>query len=214
MNADDELTTLWNDYGKRLDASLQLNAALLQRANLGGARGALRTLVVELGAGIAANAIALVALGSFVAGTFGDVRFALPGILLFAAAWLSLVMCVRQIVSLQAIDFDEPVVAIQTALERLRIERILVNTWTIFGAPLLWVPLSIVGLRVAGVNAYAFGPAYLLANLAFGLAILGLGVLVARHVSAGKSRLSDLLAGRALANARDRLDTIARFAAG
>lgn len=214
MTGDDDLKSLWEEYGKRLDASLKLNGALLQRSNLGAVQGALRLVVLELGFSIAGSAAALLALGSFVAGTIGDLRFAVPGIVLFAAAWLSLALCVRQIVALRRIDFDEPVVAIQGALERLRIERILVNTWTIFAAPLLWIPLTIVGLRAVGVNAYAFGPVYLLANLAFGVAVLICGVIVAKRVSAGKSRLGDLLAGRALENARDRLDTIVRFAEG
>lgn len=214
MTDRDDLQNLWDEYGKRLDASLKLNVALLQRTNLGSVEHALRSLIVGLGLEIAGNAIALLLLGSFVADVFGDARFAIPGMILFVFGWLALIVCVRQIVAIKRIDFDEPIVAIQGALERLRIERIRAIVWTIFCAPLLWVPLMIVGLRLVGISAYAFGPLYLLCNLAFGVAVLAVGLFAAKHVAAGTSRLGDLLAGRALVDARARLDTIVRFAEG
>ncbi len=214
MTGDDDLKNLWGDYGKRLDASLKLNATLLQRSNLEIARNSLRPLILALGLEIAGNAIALVLLGSFIADTFGDARFVIPGVALFISAWLVLVVCARQVVSLKRIDFDEPIVAIQETLERLRLQRIRMNFWLIFAAPLLWVPFMIVGLRAVGVNGYEFGPQYLLSNLALGVALLAVGFIIAKRTTAGSSRFADLLAGRALADARARLDTILRFAEG
>jgi hypothetical protein len=212
MTNHDELQAMWVEYGKRLDASLKLNATLVQQNNLDRAEHALRPLMVGLGWEIASNALSLVLLGWFVADNFTQPRFSIPGGVLFAVAWLTLFACVQQLVALRRIDFEEPVVAIQYALERCRLRRIQTTLWLVFAAPLVWVPLLIVGGRTFGFDAYALGAGYLLANVAVGLGVLGIGMLLAKKVTAGKSRLGDLLAGRSLDAARERLDTIARFA--
>jgi hypothetical protein len=86
-------------------------------------------------------------------------------------------------------------------------------------APLLWTPLAIVGAQgLFGFDVYrAFGPAWIGANLGFGLAFIPLAIWVTRRCSErfGSSpwfnRLADDIAGRSLATAKEQLDEIVRF---
>lgn len=209
----DDLQALWEAYGQRLDASLRLNTVLLAEANLDKAKTALRPLLSTLGMEVGANVLALALLGWFAAGNIADARFAVPAIVLGLAAIAAVVLSVHQIVALRTIDFEAPVIAIRRALERLRLSRIRTTLRLLFVSPLLWVPLMIVGLRgVFGVDAYAFGSGFLLANLAFGAAVLAIGSFVARRVTTRRSRIADLLAGRSLSESLARIDTIERFA--
>lgn len=181
----EDLKSVWNEYDRKLTASMRLNTALLQRANLGlvetSLHGMSRELVVEL----ILNAGAILLLGSFAAYHIAQARFAIPAIVLDVYAIAVLVGNIAQLAQIHSIDYDEPVVAIQQRLQRLKIQRILTVKWLLLSAPLMWVPLLIVGLRALGVDAYAaFGARYLIVNVLFGVAVIPLGVSVAAVRSA------------------------------
>jgi hypothetical protein len=121
-------------------------------------------------------------------------------------------------VEINAVDYDEPVVAIQRKLEQLRLSRIRTTLATLLFAPLMWVPLLIVGLRAFGVDLLAVTSAsWLAANVLFGFAVIPLAVFVARRYGQrlGQSTLmrslADEVAGRSLIAALNSLDTIRRF---
>lgn len=211
MNDRDDLQHAWEDYGKRVDASMKLNAGLLLRGEFYRAERTIGPLIAGLSFEAAANALVVLLLGSFVADTAGDMRFAVPGAALFIFAWLALAAVIWQIVALKRVDFAQPVAAVQRELEALRVQRIRIVYWTIVLAPLLWLPLMIVGLRAAGINAYGFGSAYLLANFGAGVFALATGIIAAKRATAGGSKAGDLLAGRSLSDALARLDDVRRF---
>jgi hypothetical protein len=171
-----------------------------------GATDALRQLRRAIGLEIALNAAVLVLLGGFAAG-HRAVRFALPAAVLGAAAVALVAAGARQLVGLANVDLASPVAGAQRRLERLRVERIATVKWTLIAAPLLWTPLAIVLLAAIGVDAWVTpGPAWLAANLAFGLAAIPLLLAAARRLGRSSSplvrRLADDLAGRSLARAR------------
>ncbi len=213
MNGRDEFQNLWETYEMRLQESIRLNTVLLRSMNnFHKIESPLRRLQRGVWIEIVLSAVAMLLAGSFIAGKIGQARFAVPGTVLLVAAWLALFSGIRQIVTIGKIAFDEPVVAIQTALERLRLERIRAIYWTLVLSPLLWMALSVVGSRSLGADIYASFPAWLAANAAFAFAVLAAAVIFARRVTAGSSPIADALAGRSIFDARSHLERISGFA--
>ncbi|HEY6327454.1 MAG TPA: hypothetical protein VIW73_13200 [Candidatus Cybelea sp.] len=190
-----ELKTLMEQSERRL--------APLQRLKRG--------IVAEL----ALNLVGLILIGSFAADHAREPRFLIPAVALGAYAVGLLIAGVRQIVAVAGVDYDEPVVTIQKRLEALRLLRVRTTLAVLLFAPLMWVPLLIVALRgFFGVDAYAINPAWLGANVLFGLAVIPAAVFLARRYGErlGWMRgLTDAVAGRSLAGALDSLDSVRRF---
>jgi hypothetical protein len=90
--------------------------------------------------------------------------------------------------------------------------------WTLIVAPLAWTPLAIVALDCAGVDAWVVpGPAWLAANLAFGVVMLAGGWWLSVQYAARWAgsprlrRLTDALSGRGVADAAAALRRVAEF---
>jgi hypothetical protein len=217
----DEMEALWLQRNRELEASMRLNTTLLRQWNLRAADTAIRRFARGVWFELAANAIAVVLLGSFAADNLHEFRFLVPAAALGVYAIALLIAGVRQLVLAQRIDFDEPVVAVQKSLEELRIRRIHVTLWTLLFAPLMWLPMLIVLLRgLLGVDAYAvFAPSWLVANALFGLAVIPLAIWLARRyglrlaAATPMRRLADEIAGRSLSSALGSLDALRRFEA-
>ena len=113
------------------------------------------------------------------------------------------------------IDYAAPVIEQQKQLERLRVLRIRKSKWILLLAPLLWTPLFIFGLSLLGFDAGRLGAPYLLANLAFGIAVIPVLLWLSRRPAVQRSRLfgqfADDLAGRSLVRARAQLASLAAF---
>lgn len=216
----DELKALWTVHDRKLEASLRLNRRLLAERRLDRARSALggfvRLLVVEL----VGSAIALVLLGTFAAANPAP-RFLAPALALALGALALVRADIHQLVLARTaadatLARDETVAAAQRRLETLAQLRARRVRWTLLLAPLAWPPLAIVGLRaLAGIDAWIEpGVAWLVANLAFGLAVLAVAWrLSVRHGARPSrspwiTRLSDALSGRSLADARHALAAI------
>lgn len=215
----DDLKELWTANNRKLEASMRLNTQLLQQMNLGKTEGSLRRLSLGLWFELALNLLAVVLLGSFAAEHLREPRFFIPALTLGGYALALLVARIRELTGLASVDYTEPVVAIQKQLEGLRLRRIRATIWTLLFAPLMWVPLLVVALRgLFGVDVYAAAaPSWFIANLLFGLAVIPVGILLARRYghlferSSAARSLADAIAGRSLAAALDHLDTIRRF---
>jgi hypothetical protein len=167
---------------------------------------------------LAANAVAIVLLGSFAADYIREPRFFIPALVLGIYAVALLATNVAQAVRINAVDYDEPVIAIQTQLERLKAERAIIVKWTLLVAPLMWVPLLVVVLRAFGIDAYAaLGTPYLGANALFGIGVIAVASWFSMRYSDRLRRsgllrsVADILAGRSLADAVTSLETIRRF---
>jgi hypothetical protein len=109
---------------------------------------------------------------------------------------------------------------IQKQLESLRVLRIRITQWALLtGQVVWWIPFLIVALKgFWDVDAYkVFGTAFLLANLAVGLAIIPLAIWVSRKFRdrMGRSpvmqRLMKELAGYNLNAATGFLATLSEF---
>ena len=218
MELDDIKQHLEHLDGK-LDAALRLNRRVLDPRIIDKADKALRRLGWALGIELALGVVTVLLTGSFVADHVREPRFLVPGLLLHIFVIAQLAMLVRHAVVTRLIDFGAPIVEIQRRIETLRVSMIRTTLWTILLSPLLWPPLLIVALEgVFGIDAYAaLGVPYLAANLAFGLAVIAIGLLGSRLFAdrlSGSSvvrRVMRDLAGTNLAAAQGFLASLSRF---
>lgn len=217
----DDLKAGWNELDRKLDRSVRLNTRVIRESLLGRAESAMKRLRLLIGVELAANALAILLLGNFIAAHATEARFLLPAVALDLFAILLVAASIHQLAAAR-IDFGAPVVALQKSAARLRIQRITITKWTFIVAPLLWGPLLIVALKgLVGIDAYsALPPVWLAGNLLFGVAFIPLMLWVSKRVGpriSGSSlvrRLMDDLAGRSLTTAARVLDDVSRFEAG
>jgi len=215
----DEIKGLWMESNRKLEASMKLNTLLLGQWNLRKAATSLNRLKRGITFELIVNAIPVFLLGLFAADHVREPQYLIPAVVLDVYAIGILIAGARQLAQLSAIDYGEPVVAIQKKLEELRVSRIRTTLGILLFAPLMWLPILIVGLRgIFGVDVYAAAtPAWLAGNLLFGLAVIALSIFIAKRYGArlGRAtamrRLADAIAGNSLTEARDTLDTIRRF---
>jgi hypothetical protein len=214
----DDVKALWVESNRRLEASMRLNTALLQRVNLQAADTHLARLARGITFELIANVAAVALLGSFMSAVLSEPRFLIPAIALDVYAIALVIAGSRQLAALHAVDLDEPVVAVQQRLERLRLGRVRTTLATLLFAPLMWVPLMIVAARgFLGVDLYANGGGWLAANALFGLAVIPLAVVAARRFGPELARwapmraATDAIAGYSLTRALNSLDALRRF---
>jgi hypothetical protein len=217
----EELNTAWRELDRRLESSLALNRSLFKELKLVRARSALGGLAGRLWYELISGVVAALLVGSFLAGHQHEPRFAIPAIVLEAAAVLTISASAWQIALVYQLDYSAPVVAIQHELAVLRLWRVRVTRWVLLLAPLLWTPLAIVAAKaLLDFDVYRdVGPPWIAANLGFGLAVIPLGFWLANRRAARAARspvlkhLADDIAGRSLNIATGLVNEIARFEA-
>ncbi len=215
----DDIEKQFEQIDGTLHAAVRLNRRVLDERILDKADTALRRLGWALGMEMVLGIITVLLTGSFVADHVSEPRFLVPGLVLHLFVIAQFAMLVRHTVATRQIDFGAPIVDIQRRIEALRVSMIRTTMGTFLLSPLLWPPLLIVVLAgLFGVDAYAaLGAPYLAANLAFGLAVIAIAVLVSRRFAdrlSGSSvvrRLMRDLAGTNLAAAQEFLDSLSRF---
>ncbi|MBV8355566.1 MAG: hypothetical protein JO101_09615 [Candidatus Eremiobacteraeota bacterium] len=160
-----------------------------------------RRIAVEL----VGTLIGVLLVGSFAADHIREPQFFLPAVALWVYAIGLIVANIRQIARIKALDYDEPVAAIETKLEALRVLRFRTVLASLAVAPLMWVPLVIVALRALGIDAYAAtNAAWLVTGVVCGLAVIPPAMWIAR-------RYRDQIAGHEFAAAVESLDSLRRF---
>jgi hypothetical protein len=219
----DALQKRWQAQDARLDAMLELNQRMLQTLQRGQARGALGGVFLMLWVQFAVDFLAVFLLGSFLGNRLGawqsELRFLIPGAVLFVGAVAVFATVIRQLVLLYAIDASGPVSEVQRQLDTLHALRLQVARAIILIAPAMWVPIFIVGLRALfDFDTYAWFPMYFLAiNIVAGALFIPVVYGLSRRYGQRLlrypwiSRLHEDLAGRSLAEARVRLAELATF---
>jgi hypothetical protein len=166
------------------------------------------------------NLFAVIVLGSFAGDRLGSVSGMCAVILMAALLALNAVL-IGIAVALSRLDFDNPVVSLQTELARLKLRRVALVAVTLSAAPLLWAPLMVVLVTAAGVDPVrALGVPFIAANVAFGAFVAGAALLIARLLGERLRKAPwmagwvDALSGGAYREAADYLDTIERYREG
>jgi len=215
----DELKRTWERYDKRLDASVRLNSRMMRGLLLDKAETAMTRLSLLLGVELVVLLGAALWLGSFMWKHADETRFLIPAAMLDVGVIVLVIVSVHQIASISQLDYSASVVAIQTRLESLRVERIRVTKWTLLLACFAWTPLSIVFLKdVLDLDVYtAFGGLWVGANILFGLLVLVVGAWIARRLAVSVKHASWLqqlsrdVAGHNLTAAMDFLGSLSQF---
>lgn len=215
----EELKQQWDAMNRKLDASLTLNSELVRRSIADGNRRAIRRLTMGNITTLVLNVLAVLVMGSVVAGSTHSVSEFVPALLLHLAAIGALTMSIHQHIALRAAHPEEPVVALQMRLERLRELRLLELKWILQLSPLLWILGVLVALRWGfGVDLLTEGlRGWVLANIVFGIAVIVGAQWASRRISvtsARGQRILDALAGRTLQDARNSLRSLQDFERG
>jgi serine/threonine-protein kinase len=191
----DELKEKWEEHDRKLDLSLRLNRRLLRDSYTVRARFALWRLAGMLALGSIVILAVIVALGRFIAVNWSAPRFVVPAMVLDMMAIAALAVFIAQMGLALTMDYSQPIAQIQKRLETVRKLRIRYVQAIFLTSTLTWAPIFIVVMKAAlGVDVYrAFDTTWLVANVAIGLAILAIGLWLARKFG---SRLASTAFGR------------------
>jgi hypothetical protein len=153
------------------------------------ARLALRLLLRSVRFELVCGVVAISWLWSFVGKHAGEMRFIVAAGVLHAAAVLSMVASVWQLVSFARAGEGDTGPELERKLVRVSQMRDRITGWTLRLAPLLWVPLAVVGAEAwLGLDlCAALGPRWLAANLVGSLALAGVLTLTTRRAAARRA---------------------------
>jgi hypothetical protein len=184
MNFDD-IKNQWSAFDKKLDNSIKLNTMLLKEISLNKTNSYLRRLSISIYIELILGFLVLMILGNFMWNNLYHIKFLIPAISLDLFVIFLLYSGIRQLITINSIDFSEPIITNQKKLENLKVRRINETKIVFLVSPLLWVPLLIVIIRgITGLNPYAiFSASWLVGNLLFGLAIIPLVLWVSKRYS-------------------------------
>ena len=216
----EEMQKTWTEMDAKLERSLRLVQQLLAENRLKGTRSALGRLRLSLSVEAAMWLVLAVWLGEFIYNHFGTPHMSAAAIATDAFVIVSLAANIRQIVMAAHVDYAQPVTAIQTEIEKLRMLRVRYISGAVLFGFILWAPAAIVAAHTLfDADLYElFGPAWFWSNIAFGMAAAGLVFWAAKRFGARLStssfarRVADALAGTSLKKAADSLAAIREFA--
>lgn len=179
----DEMKQSWQARDRSLDTRLRLNARLLRAATLDRAETALRRLSRLLAVELALSLAAVAWLAAFAVRHAGEIRFLAPAVVLWLCGIGFSAAAGHQLAALRRIDYGAPVLAIQTRLESLRVQRLRADLAALVLGPLLWVAVLVVVVKgLFGGDVYAMVPGrWLLANVLLGFAVLAGAAWAARR---------------------------------
>jgi hypothetical protein len=215
----DELKEKWAEHDRKLDRSIRLNQQLMRETYTRRAKSALWRLAAMLAIGSITMLVIIVSLGVFIAQNRSMPKFTIPAILLDVAAIAALAALNAQIGLALKIDYNQPIAAIQRRLETLRRFRIRYSQAICLTMALTWAPIFIVAMKgFFGADVYRlFGTTWIVTNVAFGLAVLALGIWLSKKYGPrmttspfGQQFLKDI-AGYNLNAASRFLATLAEF---
>ncbi len=215
----DQLQERWSQLDHKLDRSLATNSAVLRQVGLLGTRRRIDRLAVWPAIDLAFGMGVLLVTGSFLGDHWPEPTLFLPALGLMIASVLFVIDNIRQLASASGVAWDGPIADIQLAVSRLRHARIRQFKWIILLSPLLWFcMMSVGGELIFGVNVIkTFDPAWVVANIAFGVLFVPAGVMIARVLGRRwQSRpfwrnLLDDISGRNLARAQQELKSWAEL---
>jgi hypothetical protein len=193
----DELREKWAEHDRKLDLSIRLNRQLMRETYTRRAKSALWRLAAMLAVGSIGMLVVIVSLGAFTARNWAMPRFTIPAILLDIAAIAALAALNAQIGMALNIDYTQPIAAIQKRLEMLRKFRIRYIQAILVSAALLWMPLFIVAMKgFLDADVYRiFATAWIVTNVAFGLAVVPVGIWLLKKFRPGAGYNVDAASG-------------------
>ncbi len=167
---------------------------------------------------IAVAGLVLVATGGFFADNFKDLQqvplTGLPGVIVFALGIFTIHVSVRQLILSSELDYAKPMVETQLVLAKLRMLRVRSTQWIFVSAFVLWFVFPILlGQMILGAKfMLAMNPAWIAANIVFGLAMVPVINWIMMKSKHAKS-IQDEFAGKDVREAEEFIVQIAEFQA-
>jgi hypothetical protein len=213
----------WQAQDAKLDQALRINARLLQRSEMAAPRASLRWLRFGSVFNILLGALFMLWTGSFISSNWGEWSLVLAVAPLHLWLMAATATTVLELVLASGIDYDAPIVQIQSRLAAIRVANLRALRWLfVTGVPVWTVSLIVLlfqalfGVDLVEKVGAGMVLALFLGHLALGYAIVAFGRWVhARFAdSPGMRDLVDGLAGYNLQQAEQRLGRFAAFERG
>lgn len=217
-----DLRREWRERDEKLGAALQLNNQLLRQSLLDKNRAEIKKIGFASTFELMSWIPCIILFGIFNAQHFLDWKFFIPGVLLQAWVTIMPVISLRQRAALQAVDFGQPVIALQREIATLKMRRVVTFKWAfLLGQIIWWVPFVIVFFKgVFGVNLYAQSDwlnHFMAWNIAVGVVLIPILIWLAKHISPRLQnanwfqKLIDEIAGRDMQTAKEFLRKLESF---
>ena len=215
----DQLKDEWAARDRKLEQALAANQAQVRALMVDAARATSATHRFELGIEALAFTVTVLCLGSFIGHHAEHWRAAAPAVLMLAWTIALEIRTLAQRAQLRALDYGQPVLALQRALEQIRVQRMQTFRWAFLSGIVVWsLPLKLVlAQALAGIDLFAVAPSYAAADLAISAALVPAAWFIARVLGRkfqGSPRLQaviDSLAGSDVASAREFMQRLAQF---
>jgi hypothetical protein len=215
----DDLKRAWTAHGALLERSVAINERLLRETMLRKARVAMAPFVAWRVLEVVLGVVALGLFAPVLAAHVDEPRYLVVAGALVAGTVAITAVYAHLLVASLRLDHGGPVVAIQRDVEHIALGEYRATKWALLGGVLLWLPAALVGYEaITGVDALARADlAWLVANLAFGIAVLVVGHLASRRyverpdLGPRARRVADALSGRSLRAVASHLAEIERF---
>lgn len=215
----DEMKEVWAAFGAKLERNLVVDERLLREMLLTKVRSALipfqvlRTLEVALGIAVVVATIAVLT------DHLSEPRYWIVATGLAVIATYVSGLSAYSLIQTVVIDYASPVTALQRMIERVRLAEYRMLKWTLMLGIVAWLPISLILFEsLTGFDALArISLEWLVANIFFGLACLGVGLALSRrYVETAQLRpwarhLVNSLSGRAVQSATQHLAELSRF---
>ena len=206
-----ELREKWIEQDAKLDRAIRLNLRMAIRKE---AKPPLRRFSILQWMNAGFTCAAILFLGNFWVEQLPVVHLSLAGGVLQALAILLLHAQVRMLIAADALDFGAPIATLKRQVDEMRILRVRTVRWILTVSCFAGVPMMLVLAKALdGVDLYPlFGRNWWIGNVAFGLAMIPIGIWVARRFEhrLPDSLLSDI-AGTNLNRARAALAELGEF---
>jgi hypothetical protein len=172
----------WAQQNRDLGRIVVVDRGALHALSSNGVRGPLRWFQAGLWAELGLSICTVAWLGNAAADWVHEPVAFVSAVVLDVFAILLLINLGMQIATLRSIDYAGPVALVQSALERLRLQRLRAARGIFAFALLAWVPLAIVGMHaVFGVDVSAtLDRTWLLANVAAGVVFVPVAIWICR----------------------------------
>ena len=183
----EELQEQWQRLDEKFERTLNVESELLRLAVTQPARRRINRLAIWPAIDMVACVGMLILTGFFIAAHWNSLALVAPAGVLMIAAVMQLIDSMLQLQRVSEIDWDGPVVDIQSSLARLRIVKIRQFKWVILLSPLVGFCGLVVGLQwlldwlpEEHLILDKLNPWWVAANYAFGVLFIPFGHIVIR----------------------------------
>jgi len=129
-----ELKELWKQYDAKLEKNWNLNLKLVKDMNLEKTKSSINTFTMLKGFTIIFQLMVVSFLTNFLIDNFSNLLLAAQGGILLVLTYVALIWNVYQMTLIMMINYNEPVLAIQKKIEKLKIQKLRYNKFIFYSS--------------------------------------------------------------------------------